>query len=282
MDFDFPTILVVLTAITGLFWVYDKLQTKKLNASTSSSSSSLTPEQLKELSIVKDDGFSLVKTLAEAFPVILIVLILRSFVIEPFRIPSGSMLPTLEVGDFIVVNKYAYGLRLPITNTKFFAIGEPKRGDVMVFNHPVEGRYYIKRIVGIPGDVIQYKNKQLFINGQAADYIKGEIYFDEGRAVRMFDEHWPAGKQATSEDGFTHKVLFNDKIRPARTQEWVVPAGHYFGLGDNRDNSNDSRYWGFIPDTHVVGKAFGIWMNWNSKDNGPVPIKWQRIGNGID
>lgn len=206
------------------------------------------------------------------FPVIFFIFLLRSFLFEPFRIPSGSMMPTLETGDFILVNKYDYGLRLPVLNTKVIPIGEPQRGDVVVFRYPPNDSIdYIKRVVGLPGDKIEYINKKLTINGKPVPLKNDGKYYDEAKLQELDQLEEQLGDK-------THKIL-NDKYSssnayalPSFTDpdacEYVpkgivctVPKDKYFVLGDNRDNSEDSRYWGFVPDKNLVGKAFMVWMN---------------------
>ncbi len=206
------------------------------------------------------------------FPVILIVFVLRSFLVEPFKIPSGSMIPTLLVGDFILVNKFAYGIRLPIVNKKIVDVGEPKRGDVMVFRYPVDPSLdYIKRVVGLPGDRVEYRNKRLTINGapvpetQIDDYLSRERMQYSQRFVENLG-------------GVEHQILNEEQAPPYVAQRFqfpyaencqynssgfvcTVPSGHYFMMGDNRDSSSDSRVWGFVPDENIVGKAFFIWLN---------------------
>jgi signal peptidase I len=212
---------------------------------------------------------------AGLFPVIVVVFVLRSFLFEPFKIPSGSMIPTLLVGDLILVNKFTYGVRLPVINTKVTQGNAPQRGDVMVFRYPPKPSLdYIKRVVGVPGDTVAYLNKRLSINGQAVPTQALPEYFDED-AMRYF-------KQFEEKLGEKSHRLLNDDDRPAfvpgadqfegradcaYTIEGVtckVPEGHYFMMGDNRDNSLDSRYWGFVPDKNIVGKAFFVWMNFGN------------------
>ena len=203
---------------------------------------------------------------------IAIVFLLRSFLFEPFRIPSGSMLPTLHVGDFILVNKYDYGLRLPVANTKVLEIGAPKRGDVIVFRYPVDTSIdYIKRVVGVPGDTVEYRNKVLYVNGVEQKLAAPRDFIDENTMVTLTEYDETLGD-------VTHLVAF-DHRRPSWVPEGAiskkeptctyneagfickVPEGHYFAMGDNRDNSEDSRYWGFVPDENLVGRAVLIWAN---------------------
>ncbi len=206
------------------------------------------------------------------FPVILIVFLLRSFALEPFKIPSGSMIPTLLVGDFILVNKFTYGIRLPVANRKLIEIGSPRRGDVMVFRYPEEPSLdYIKRVVGLPGDRIEYRGKRLTINGQPVPMKQIEDYLSRERMQysRRFLEKL---------DGAEHQIMIEDDVPAFVVQArafpyfdncnynmsglaCTVPPGHYFVMGDNRDNSSDSRVWGFVPDENIVGKAFFIWLN---------------------
>ena len=190
------------------------------------------------------------------FPVLAVVLVLRSFLYEPFQIPSSSMVPTLEVGDYILVNKFTYGLRLPVTRTKVFDIGEPERGDVMVFFPPHQNdTYYIKRVIGKPGDRIAYRNKQLVVNGEPVPQ-EWLAEFPSGRySVKMGRESLP------ETDGHLMQL---DNRRGPRNFSVVVKPGHYFMMGDNRDNSSDSRVWGQVPERDIVGKAVAIWMHWEA------------------
>ena len=208
------------------------------------------------------------------FPVLLIVLLIRSFIVEPFRIPSGSMLPTLEVGDFILVNKFTYGLKLPVFGCQILQNDKPQRGDVVVFRHPVEtDKDYIKRIIGLPGDFVEYIDKRLIINGEEipVEYIgtykvaqRGSIYYDYLQEREFFDEEG-------------HDIMEIRQIRP-RNFSWQIPPEQYLMMGDNRDNSSDSRVWGLVPEKLIVGKAFMIWMHWNFDDGG---MDFSRIGVGI-
>ena len=208
------------------------------------------------------------------FPVILVVFFLRSFLVEPFKIPSSSMVPTLLVGDFILVNKFAYGVRLPVANRKVFDVGNPQRGDVMVFRYPEDPSLdYIKRVVGLPGDRIEYRNKHLTINGKPVQVRQVDDYLSR---ERMQFSH----RYVETLGGTNHQILLDDDappyITPLRSFPFsgncnynmtglacTVPPGHYFMMGDNRDNSSDSRVWGFVPDQNIVGKAFFIWLNLN-------------------
>ena len=206
------------------------------------------------------------------FPIFLIVLLLRAFLVEPFRIPSGSMMPTLLVGDFILVNKFTYGLRLPVTKTKLVDLGEPERGDIVVFRWPVNPRLdYIKRVVGLPGDRVRYQNKTLFINGEPAPIEPTGQYRPEGSGMRALGS--VEGRETLGDR--EHSVLvnplapdFNPSCDFLGYREVSVPEGHYLMVGDNRDDSNDGRCWGFVPEENLVGKAFFVWLSWD----------WQRTG----
>lgn len=189
------------------------------------------------------------------FPVLLIVLVLRSFLMEPFKIPSASMVPTLEVHDFILVNKFAYGLRLPVMGTKLLAISDPQRGDVMVFFPPNDNRYFIKRVIGLPGDEIRLENNVLYINGVLM----------EQQPLRVDNSSWPPVMVMTENLQPLEHLIQRFTVPTAHGQyQAKVPPGHYFMMGDNRDNSSDSRFWGMVPESNVVGKAVYVWMHWGS------------------
>jgi signal peptidase I len=284
MNWNFALILFVLLVITGVvygldfFWLRRARATRVAQALALAQPSwvglpaeevALRTEQIR-LDLGRMNWF--VEYAVSFFPVILFVFALRSFVVEPFRIPSGSMLPTLQSGDLILVNKFTYGIRLPIIDQKIIPLGSPKRGDVMVFKYPVDPTLdYIKRVVGIPGDKVVYRNKRLSVNGKDLPYEKLPDYLDEERLTYfthlredltgvshqiLNDDRLPG--YVPSPDAFPQHELCSYNLEGF---ECVVPAGHYFMMGDNRDNSLDSRYWGFVPDQNIVGKAFFVWMN---------------------
>jgi signal peptidase I len=287
---NFALLLFLATVVTGLYWLAERLYflpRRRLAAERLEVNAARRRSELAAQGITQVDG-----EVAEAkqkllmqpwwldwtaglFPVIIAVFVLRSFIVEPFKIPSGSMIPTLLVGDLILVNKFTYGLRLPVINTKITDGTPPQRGDVMVFRYPPKPSLdYIKRVVGVPGDEVAYLNKRLTINGQPVSKQPVSDFFDEDtmQYFKQFDE--VLGKH-------DHRIL-NDDSRPAfvpgvenfphkencrYSVEGVVckvPPGMYFMMGDNRDNSLDSRYWGFVPDENIVGKAFFVWMNFGN------------------
>jgi len=281
MNFDFPAFLVAASVLTGGIWLIDALFfASRRRQAAGRDAGEGTGVQGK----VKDPA--LVEYARSFFPVIFAVLLLRSFLVEPFRIPSGSMMPTLLVGDFILVNKFTYGIRLPVLNKKIIEMGEPKRGDVIVFRYPLNpGIDYIKRVVGLPGDTLYYQDKVLYINGKAMPQTRVGIYTGVGSGARETG----AIKNLENLDGVEHSILIHPMApnlpmgcNVLRNGPVTIPAGHYFAMGDNRDNSNDSRCWGFVPEENLVGKAFGIWMNWDTGLNSFPPIAWERIGRGID
>jgi signal peptidase I len=266
MDIDFSLVLLILVTLSGVVWLFDSLFLAKPRAAAVAQfrarQTAGTPEQLDEAVRRLQQEPLPVEYAKSFFPVLLIVLLLRSFLVEPFQIPSGSMIPTLEVGDFILVNKYTYGLRLPVVGTRILEVNDPQRGEVMVFIPPHDHRYFIKRIIGLPGDRIRYENKLLYINDEAVDIeVLERIQIDTGNGTQ-------AGLLLEETIGdVTHITqIVDDSGRSGRTL-WVVPDGHYFMMGDNRDNSADSRVWGPVPEGNIVGKAFAIWMHkepgWN-------------------
>ena len=250
---SFPFILFVLLVVSAVLWVADRFFFRKRRA----------PGTKEPLWVEYGASF---------FPVILIVFVLRSFLLEPFKIPSGSMIPTLLVGDFIAVNKFAYGIRLPVLNKKIIELGTPARGDVVVFRYPPDPSLdYIKRVVGLPGDKITYRNKRLAINGQPVAIEKTGDYFDSERMFYTPRYREQLGEtehailiEADAPAFVPHVMPFPHRDKCLYNSEGTVcevPAGHYFVMGDNRDNSQDSRVWGFVPDENLVGKAFFVWFN---------------------
>jgi signal peptidase I len=227
------------------------------------------------------------------FPVILIVFMLRSFLVEPFKIPSSSMRPTLEVGDFILVNKFTYGIRLPILEKKIIEINQPQHGDVLVFRYPLDPTLdYIKRVIGVPGDEVTYKDKKLIVNGQPAlqkpdgtySYLEGTLAFvttqrfeetfgDKTHTIANLPDAPPVSLGRVRSFPGRENCVYNESGFTCK-----VPPGHYFMMGDNRDNSEDGRYWGFVPDNHIRGKAFFVWWNWDDVSS----LSFKRIGKGIN
>jgi len=260
VNVDFSAVLVILTLVSGLVWLFGVLFfVDKKNRDDNG---------ILVLPAVVDFARSF-------FPIFFIVLILRSFIVEPFKIPSASMMPTLLIGDFILVNKYDYGIRLPVLNTKIIENKTPERGDIVVFRYPVDPSIpFIKRIVGLPGDKFKYQDKILTINGDPVEQVEIGDYRAVGSG-KMMD-----GAMLNIEllENAEHEIL-RMPLRPSQNVEGIVPKGHYFVLGDNRDNSKDSRYWGYVPDENLVGRAFMIWMNWDSKNGG---VDWKRIGTMIN
>jgi signal peptidase I len=291
VDGNFALLLFLATVVTGIYWLAERfyfLPQRQAAAEELQAADQKRRQDLDKMGITQVDGVDIAEAqsrilmqpwwldwTAGLFPVIISVFFLRSFVVEPFKIPSGSMIPTLLVGDLILVNKFTYGLRLPVLNNKITEGAPPQRGDVMVFRYPPKPSLdYIKRVVGVPGDTVAYLNKRLTINGQPVATASVPEFFDED-AMRYF-------KQYEEVFGDKKHRLLNDDDRPAfiagadnfmgrenclYSVEGVtckVPDGHYFMMGDNRDNSLDSRYWGFVPEKNIVGKAFFVWMNFGS------------------
>ncbi len=266
MDINFPLVLVIAVFVTGIVWLLDAL----LWAGKRRQAVAAVEQQFGTLEVTatSEDAYLQARELAAKepamveysksfFPVLFIVLVLRSFLAEPFQIPSGSMIPTLEVGDFILVNKYTYGIRLPVLGTKVIDVNEPERGDVMVFFPPHKpDTYYIKRVVGMPGDEIHYINNVLYINGEKQSQSLVASLPPGAPEFQVMDEDL---------GGVVHRM--QKGIRPGQfgvAGHWIVPEGHYFMMGDNRDNSLDSRAWGPVSEEAIVGKAFAVWMHWDS------------------
>jgi signal peptidase I len=279
MNIDLELVLVIGVLLTGVIWLFDRLfvaSARQHRAQATNSPNGSTPNTSDaRMTSYKEPWY--VEYSKSFLPVLLIVLVLRSFVAEPFRIPSGSMMPTLLVGDFILVNKFAYGLRLPVLHLKILALGEPQRGDVAVFRFPRNpSDDYIKRIVGLPGDHIAYYDKVVYVNGQPMKQLPEGDYTGIGSGIGM------SGAQIKAEvlGGVTHDILIRgDRMNVGGGYiDQIVPPGHYFVLGDNRDNSNDSRFWGFVPEGNLVGKAFMIWFNW---DIAGGVFDYKRIGDRI-
>jgi len=259
MTFDFPLILLVLTVFTGVITVVDLVFAV------------FTKRSLKSTSVTVEYARSF-------FPVLLLVLLIRSFAFQPYRVPTGSLEPTIMPGDFILVNQYDYGLRLPVWHTKFYKTGEPKVGQIGLFRFPVNPKVtFVKRVIGVPGDHISYINKVLYINGkkQPQVFIK-EASDEEGPfniKVKLYEE---------TLNGVKHDILVNPERPTLDFYNIVVPKGEYFMMGDNRDDSEDSRYWGFVPENDFIGKALFVWFSWNSHtDSITKKIRWDRIGTSL-
>ena len=267
---DFSTFMAFIVLVSGAIWAVDAwvLAPRRRLAGAASTVSGEDGVRLPAKPVVVEYARSF-------FPVFLAVFLIRSFVIEPFRIPSGSMMPTLLIGDFIAVNKFSYGIRLPVTNRKVVDFGQPERGDVVVFRYPVDGEtIFIKRIVGLPGDRIRYdRDKKLHINGVEAERSAAQVYEGSGSGSHMTG----AGRRLEALGEHTHAILYRPG-QPTVDGEWIVPEGQYFVLGDNRDKSHDSRFWGFVPEENLIGPASIVWMNWDWGHG----VDFGRIGTNID
>ena len=269
---DFSLMLVIVGALSGIIWAADQAFFARRRRVAAASAGTPSERVREPIAVEYARSF---------FPVIILVLVIRSFLFEPFRIPSDSMMPTLYDGDFIFVSKYSYGLRLPVTNTLVFATGTPKRGDVIVFRLPPNPKInYIKRLVGLPGDHVRVdENNLLYVNDKLMPQTPGPAYSGPKQDLWNYTGVPTAFEQL---DAKRHRLMFaNGSVRSG---EWVVPAGHYFFMGDNRNNSKDSRWLdemdapGFVPEQNLVGKAVRIWLNLDTRD-GPL---WRRIGNAIE
>lgn len=299
----FALILVIATLVTGVIWVIDKIKwaKKREKAYEELQAQSQVGLSEKELAKLYPEN-PIIENARGLFPVIAVVFVLRSFIYEPFQIPSGSMMPTLLVGDFILVEKFSYGIKEPVWQNTLVPTGSPKRGDVAVFKYPEDQRVdFIKRVVGLPGDRIVYKDKKLYLikdcgkpdcgKYKALDmnFLGEQSFKDEQGKMQVYTEILGEG---------VHQLLINPR-RPEQVYqyyqqkdvkthqlEWVVPEGHYFVMGDNRDNSRDSRFWGFVPERNLVGKAVAIWMSFDFDRKHddllpqwvPTNVRWERIG----
>ncbi len=292
MNIDYSLVLLILVLISGVIWLIDavffaktRLQKFRLflkenklkeedvtayqNSAEEGNKSSLNQKIIKQFdaafNIGKDPG--LVEYSKSFFPILFAVLVFRSFMFEPFQIPTGSMIPSLNVGDYIIVNKYSYGIRLPVIGTKVMDIGDPQRGDVMVFIPPHDPVYYVKRVIGVPGDHVRYEDKMLYINGVEQVQAHISMTEDGSRPVNHFLEQLGEVE---------HDIYVSPLTRYTSSEYWmqpggrVVPEGHYFMMGDNRDNSDDSRRWGVVPEENIVGKAVAVWMHKEAGMNLPT------------
>lgn len=292
---DFSLVLILVVVVSGLVWAVDHwlVEPRRVRVATAAGQ----PPAAQPLPVTVDYARSF-------FPVALIVLVVRSFIFEPFRIPSDSMMPTLLDGDFIVVNKYSYGLRLPILGTRLLGGGEPQRGDVVVFRYPPDPAVnYIKRVVGLPGDKVRVVNDQLIINGQPVAMDEDAKRYDDGcyhnmrQATETLGAHKhrvlscrtpdsllaPVTSSCDRQREYNYRCEEPDLAGIPDGNDWPeheVPAGHYLMIGDNRDNSSDGRVWGYVPENYLIGKATRIWFNWDlQRSGGP---KWSRIGQAIE
>lgn len=255
MNFNFELILFYATVICGVIALFDRLFLAKKRSS-------------EKLPIIIDYARSF-------FPILLIVFLFRSFLYEPFRIPSGSLKPTLLEGDFILVNKFDYGIRLPVIHKTIYKIHEPLRGDIIVFRWPPNPSYdFIKRVIGVPGDHISYINKILYVNGHEMP----QTFMKEASDFDQTGNTFNVTQKEENLLGVKHAIFQNPNVTITDFKDIVVPQGMYFAMGDNRDNSADSRYWGFIPEENIVGKAILVWMSWNSSGNLAHKIRWDRLG----
>lgn len=298
----FSLLLVILTLVCGLIWLVDSLFFAKKRRQNAVVNKDVLVDS-ENLDVDVPDPY-VVDTAKQIFPVIAFVLVLRSFIYEPFQIPSGSMMPTLLVGDFILVEKFAYGLKDPVARHKFVETGKPERGDVVVFKYPVDTRVdYIKRVVGLPGDTVEYRNKQIFIKPACEAGTECAPAYTVPLELVNRDEFVqnmvPLERMTETLGDIEHDILRNPTTRAllsryhqqpgTRLGQWIVPEDSYFVLGDNRDNSTDSRYWGFVKDEHLVGKAVAIWISFEFERNEqdflpgwvPTGVRFSRVG-GIE
>ena len=259
MNFNFELILFYATVITGLIALFDKIFFASKRKVAHNNTHDI------KLPIIIDYAYSF-------FPILLIVFLLRSFLFEPFRIPSGSLEPTLLTGDFILVNKFNYGVRLPVIHKKLINNHTPERGDIIVFRWPPNTSYdFIKRVIGLPGDKISYVNKELFVNGTKVQ----QTFLQNSQAEDESGGEWKALEKEENLLGVNHHIFINPAKSSYNYHDIVVPEGMYFVMGDNRDDSADSRYWGFVPEKNIVGKAVLVWMSWDGIKNN---LRFNRLG----
>ncbi|MSR12625.1 MAG: signal peptidase I [Gammaproteobacteria bacterium] len=278
MDIDYSIVLVSFVAFCGMLWALDSALMKRQRVQavadyqTNQAKGRSQAEVANAIAELTREPLA-IEYAKSFFPVLLIVLVLRSFLVEPFQIPTGSMIPTLEVGDFILVNKFAYGVRLPIIGTKLADVADPQRGEVMVFIPPHENKYYIKRVIGLPGDTVRYEDKNLYINGDMMSKA-----FVEDILVDTSIGELDGTLHTETINGIEHPVQHIDAAGNGRSRTtWVVPNGHYFMMGDNRDNSSDSREWGPVSEQDIVGRAIAVWLHKDPGLNLPTFARNQRI-----
>ncbi len=274
MILDFALVMFIALVVTGALWLLDRVWWSGQRLRRADALAQTGKHEAAELARHEP---VLVEYARAFFPVILVVFLIRSFLVEPFRIPSGSMMPNLFNGDFILVNKFSYGIRLPVLNEKALEVNNPRRGEVVVFRFPGDPSVnYIKRVIGVPGDHVVYKRKRLYVNGTPAEQLNRRAYVSAhitGEAQRL-----------TEEIGDNRHDILMDAQSDDGYLEFDVPAGHYFVMGDNRDHSNDSRFWGFVPDQNLVGRAFLIWFSLDTTSPDKwffQRIVWNRIGDAI-
>jgi signal peptidase I len=265
MNINFELILFYAVVVSGIIALFDLifLAKKRKEAHVLQHAGAIKPPAVK-LPLIIEYAWSF-------FPILLLVFLLRSFLFEPFRIPSGSLEPTLQIGDFVLVNKFDYGVRLPVIHQKVSQYGEPKRGDIFVFRYPPDPSVnFIKRVIGLPGDHIKYVDKVLYINGEKMPqtFIENSTRLNEDGRTK------PVAIKEEDLLGVKHKIYQNIGESGDDFDDIVVPPNMYFAMGDNRDDSADSRYWGFVPESNIVGKAVLVWMSWNSTDHN---IRWKRL-----
>lgn len=263
MSFDFPLILFCVVVFTGLVSLCDMVYCLVK----------------KEPFFAKRKRPVVIDYSRSFFPVLLLVFVIRSFLFQPYRVPTGSLEPTVMPGDFILVNQYDYGFKMPIWNKKLFSVGEPKVGQIALFYYPVNHAYtFVKRVVGVPGDHVSYINKTLYINGKK----QPQKYLGEVTRVNDFGQIVTYKKYQENLMGVKHDIFTRPDVPATNFYNVVVPKGDYFMMGDNRDESDDSRYWGLVPEKNFIGRALFVWMSWDSHpDHWYQSIRWHRIGSSL-